>query len=218
MVSTKRSIVLVAFLVVLLGGVTGCFGLPQSDSEDPSEQRRTQKQGEQARQKTPDEYFPITLGSSWEYQGEGNEYAAFSRRIIYAQPPRAQIREENGGTVLASVVEVSEEAVSQVVAVGEAYDDPNLMDHETGETTVWLKAPLQVGTKWSSADATREITSVSAQITTPAGVFSDCVEVTVTHPNSTIVEYYKDGVGLVRREFGSGQLRVISFLSAYDIH
>jgi phosphoenolpyruvate-protein kinase (PTS system EI component) len=58
---------------------------------------------------------------------------------------------------------------------------------------------------------------INAALDTPAGRFENCVKVKITGQNSTIYEYYKEGVGLVRSEFLSGDTSVTSTLEKYNI-
>lgn len=163
----------------------------------------------------PGQYFPLSRGTVWQYQGEGNEYASFSREVIFTGGNRAQIREDNGGTVMAMIFETTEEAVTRVFSQGEVYDRVNLLDRSSGESTVILKAPLQPGTKWKEPNGEREIVDVNATVNTPAGKFEKCVKVKIAGQNSILYEYFKDGVGMVKREFISGESKVTSTLKEF---
>lgn len=165
----------------------------------------------------PADFFPMTKGSYWEYEGEGIEYASFTREVLFTDTNRAQFREDNGGTVIATVIEATDTAVIRVFSRAEAYGDENFMEKQANENTIILKAPIQVGTKWEVQDGTKEITAIDATVDTPAGEFNNCVAVTGHIGESTIVEYYKAGIGLVKREFTSGDTKVTSSLKKYEI-
>lgn len=165
----------------------------------------------------PADFFPMTQGSFWEYEGEGNEFASFTREVLYTDSNRAQFRENNGGTVMATVIEATDAAVIRVFSRGEAYGDENYMEKQPTENTILLKAPIQVGTKWEVPDGTKEITDVDVTVNTPAGEFQGCIAITGRYGESTIVEYYKAGIGLVKREFTSGKTKVTSSLKRYKI-
>jgi hypothetical protein len=201
---TRLGFVSVILLCLL---ATGCSGLLQSKTPNkvpPSP--------------TPGEYFPFTENSYWEYEGEGNEFASFTREVIFIKDNRAQIRENNGGTISTSVFETTDEAVTRVFFQGEAYNDVNLIEQEANDNTIILKAPLAVSTKWGKPESgLREIIDVNASVDTPAGTFDGCIKVKITGDNSTLYEYFKSGIGMVKREFVSGEDRVTSSLSKYEI-
>lgn len=168
--------------------------------------------------KKPGDYFPLTVGSSWQYLGEGNEYASFKRWVLFAGGNRAQTKTDNGGTVLAAVFEVTDNAVTRIFMQGEEYEDTNFLDAPPNDSTVILKAPLAVGTRWQDPKGiTREIAALDAAADTPAGTFENCIKVKVTDQNSIIFEYYREGVGMVKSEFTSGESRVTSTLEKYTI-
>lgn len=188
------------FLLILF--LAGCLTLTACSKAEPPK---------------PADFFPMTKGSFWEYEGEGNEFASFTREVLFTDSGRAQLRENNGGTVTASVIEATETAVIRVFSRAEAYGEENYMEKQATENTILLKAPVEVGTEWEVQDGIKEITDVNATVTTPAGKFEKCVAVTAHYGESTIVEYYKAGIGLVKREFTSGDTKVTSSLKRYEI-
>ena len=163
----------------------------------------------------PGDFFPVVMGSSWDYQGEGNEYASFTRKVLFTSENLAQIREDNGGTVSAAVYKISPESVSRVFFLGEAYGQTNYLKSPSNENIVILKTPLQVGTKWTGPNGTREIADLNAAVTTPAGSFTQCLKVKITDKNSTVYEYFKKGVGMVKREFITGDTKIFSSLKKH---
>jgi hypothetical protein len=165
----------------------------------------------------PGNYFPLTKGSTWKYQGEGNEYAAFNREVLFIKENLAQLKEDNGGTVSASIFKVTDNEIIRIYFQGEVYEAINLLDRQSNDDTIILKAPLETGTKWNNRDHGREIVDINATITTPAGKFENCIKVKITNPYSTLYEYYKEEVGLVKREFHSEQTLVTSSLEQYSV-
>lgn len=118
----------------------------------------------------------------------------------------------------AAVFEVTDSAVTRIFIKGEEYDETNFLDAPPNENTIILKASLEVGTRWvDQKGASREIVDIDATITTPAGKFVKCIKVKITDHNSTILEYYKEGVGMVKSEFVSGDTRVTSSLEKFNI-
>lgn len=167
--------------------------------------------------KKPADYFPLTKGSSWEYEGAGNEFASFKREVIFTDQKRAQIRENNGGTVSTAIFETTGNAVSRIFFQAETYDKVNLLDRQPNDNTIILQAPLKEGNKWGESDRQREIVDTNAVVETPAGKFEKCIKVKISGKNSTVFEYFKEGIGMVKREFHSGNEQVISTLSKYTI-
>jgi hypothetical protein len=167
------------------------------------------------------DFFPSTVGSVWSYKGEGNEYASFTRRVLFASGARVQVHESTGGTVLAIVYEISDTAVRRVFRREEAYQPVNLLNEKATEDVVVLRTPFKVGATWDSGTDRVEITDVNATVNTPAGTFANCLVLKKTSreaaDESVVREYYKAGVGLVLREFVSGTTRVTSSLESYDI-
>lgn len=206
-------VILLGILVSLT--IAGCAGPTRGVPEGEDKAQRGQMQPA----KKPGDYFPLTRGSNWYYKGEGNEYASFSRTVIYTRNNRAQMRMDNGGTVGAEVVEVTDNAVTRIFFKGEEYQETNFLDEPPNDQTVLLKAPLEVGSRWGDPEGgSREIVDVNAAVSVPAGTFENCITVKITNSNSTLFEYYKDGVGLVKREFVSGDVRVTSSLEEFKIN
>jgi hypothetical protein len=167
----------------------------------------------------PGQFYPLTVGSTWEYEGAGNEFASFTRKVVFAQGNLAQTSEDNGGTVTTRIVQTNENAVTVVYFSGEDYQPQNkLADGFTSnENDILLQAPVKVGTTWASKNANKSIVSITESIDTPAGKFDNCVKVKFTGQNDTIYQYYKSGVGLVKQEFISGNTAITSTLKKYDI-
>lgn len=169
----------------------------------------------------PGDYFPIAAGSSWDYAGEGNEYAAFKQDMPYTKDSQAQLYIDNGGTVATKVIEIADDAVTQLYFEGEQYDQENLLEKgfNSDENEVLIKTPLKAGTIWQNEGSTREIMSLEEKVDTPAGTFADCLKIRISQPDSTAVvyEYYAPKVGLVLREFVDGEAKVTSILKSYTI-
>jgi hypothetical protein len=163
------------------------------------------------------DFFPISKGSTWQYLGEGNEYASFSRKVLFLEGNRAQFVEDNGGTVSASIFKVTEDQIIRTFFQGEEYNQTNLLDKESNDNLAILKTPLKAGTKWETLRDVREIVDIDATVVAPAGTFEDCIKVSIKSENSTMHEYFKAGIGMVKREFESEGMVVTSTLEKYDI-
>lgn len=155
-------------------------------------------------------YLPPWLDASYEFSGEGIEYASFTRRITHTSPGFIQM-EDASGTNLAQVVEINAEEAKIIWAEEEFYEKRNLLypfsrEARTGDQVrdvVLLKAPAAVGTVWSDERFQREIVSVDQVLTVPFGTFYDVLVVkSRSHANDSFVhyEYYAINVGLIKRE------------------
>ncbi len=213
---------LLAFIILINILSTGCAKLSELNPGENKQKEETvpekdtkQDSNEIVPALKPGDFFPLSAGLSWEYQGEGNEYASFNRKVLFVKDNLAQIREDNGGTVSASVFETTNEAVTRVFFLGEAYGEENYLDSKPNENIVILKEPLKVGTKWEDPNGVREIVDVNSSVSTPAGDFEKCIKVKISNENSILYEYFKQGIGMVNREFISGETRVTSSLKKF---
>ncbi|MEL7568091.1 MAG: hypothetical protein AAGU27_24890 [Dehalobacterium sp.] len=220
--SFKVTLIFVIMMVIFITACnqTGKTNPEPEDNKSVLEENDSEKEISPPKdQITPDlsDYFPLSQGSTWQYLGEGNEYASFKREVIFAEGNRGQIKEDNGGTVSAVVFDVTDEAITRVFFQGESYENDNFLNAEPNDNLVILKAPLQVGTKWETDDSSREIVDLNASLDTPAGNFEKVLKMKITFPDSTMFEYYKDGVGMIKREYISGDFKVTSTLEKYEI-
>lgn len=212
----RRWLQIVMILLVLL--FAGCASQPSESSPAPAP-------GNSDPQPTSpvvsaQSFFPVKAGSTWTYQGQGNEFASFTREAVFSQGNRGQFKESNGGTVSSAVFEVNADAVTRIYFQGEQYQPENLLNSATfkgNDSTVLIKAPLAAGTTWTSGNMEKKIISVEAMVDAPAGKFDKCLQIETRTPESVVTEYYKEKIGLVKREFKSGDTVVTSTLSQYKI-
>jgi hypothetical protein len=165
----------------------------------------------------PGDYFPLTLNSYWKYLGEGNEFASFSRNVIYVKDNLAQVEETNPGTTIGQVFETTDTMVRRVYFAGEQYERTNLLGEKPNDDLVILKAPIKVGTSWMTKGGQRTIVAIDAVVKAPAGEFKNCLKVKIAAPDARLYEYYCKGVGLVKREFIAGGSTVTSTLESYEV-
>lgn len=210
----------VLMLILICSFTTGCAKTHVSPPHQPlaekTDRSPLKKQPPKASVLKPGDYFPLMKGASWEYQGEGNEYASFSRKVLFTKENLAQISEDNGGTVSTSIFQTTPQSVTRVFFAGETYSVQNYLDSPPNEANVLLQAPIKVGTKWQTSLGTREIVDLHARVDTPSGTFSDCLKIKIPAADSTTFEYYKRAVGLVKREFISGEAKVTSALKKFS--
>jgi hypothetical protein len=75
--------------------------------------------------------------------------------------------------------------------------------------------PIEKGTSWTAAAGIRTITDTAAAVTTPLGQYT-AVEVTTEGAESKTLDYYAEGVGLVKSVFRTGDAEITSSLSAVE--
>jgi hypothetical protein len=151
-------------------------------------------------------YFPVDQNLLWVYEGEGNEYASFTRRVMYRRDDLVQMAEDNGGTRMAMVFRVVPEGVTKIFMIPEFYTEKNLLAESANRADQVLKAPLQVGTVWQEDQNLREVLSIDERVIVPAGTFTNVLKIRVTAKSQSgdqLLEYYAPDVGLILREFTS---------------
>jgi len=55
------------------------------------------------------------------YEGTGNEYASYNVMVDYVNESKVQQRIDNGGTVMANIVEIADGKLTRSYSRGEAY-------------------------------------------------------------------------------------------------
>jgi len=165
---------------------------------------------------TVTDYYPIRENVRYVYEGTGNEFASFSVYNDYATGTRMQQRIDNGGTVTASVIEVSDGKVTCVYNRGETYWRENLLDKSGDNEEVLLMEPIAEGTAWKlSNGSTRTITGVSENVDTPSGSYS-AVSVVTEGSDGKTTDYYAKNIGLVKRISAGEGYEVTSSLSGIE--
>lgn len=177
-------------------------------------------------------YFPAYVGASYVFEGEGMEFAAFTRKITYTSADLIQI-EDLSGTNLVQIVKHNAHEVKIVWSQEEFYEKRSLLPAwETGsipnaagrgELTL-LKAPIRAGTTWSDQSFQREIVAVDASIAVPLGLFEDVV-VVKNQPLSTRgavqYDYYAKNIGLIKRESifeeNGEEFSIVSALESFSL-
>lgn len=165
-------------------------------------------------------FYPLKEGNMWEYEGEGMEYASFIQKVVFSRGNRHQVAIDNGGTVIANVLEESKDSIVNTYRSGEAYNGENLLDKPSNVNIIILQAPLEKGNFWISEENHYEIIDTEADVVVPAGEFDGCIAVRVTFKDQTsnMTYYYKQGIGMVQSEFrtNSGDL-ITSKLKRYEL-
>ena len=165
------------------------------------------------------DYFPLRKGSKWVYQGTGNEYASFTREVVFTEGNLAQTLEMNGGANVTKIVQVTGSTATEIFKREEPSDPVNLLHEESNEQRILLKSPLSIGTKWNDGNTQIEIVDTSATVKTPAGTFKNCIKVksTFSGDSSIMYQYYAKGVGMVQQDFIFEGEKISSSLESYHL-
>jgi len=163
------------------------------------------------------DYFPLHKGDKWVYRGEGNEYASFSREVLFTEGNLAQILERNGGADVTKIFQITGSTVTEVFKRVEQSAPVNLLHEKANEQRILLKAPLLTGTKWNDGDTQFEIVDTAATVKTPAGTFANCLKIrsVFSADSSVMYQYYAKGVGMVEQDFITGGEKISSSLESY---
>lgn len=167
------------------------------------------------------DYFPLRRGSKWVYQGTGNEYASFSREVLFTEGNLAQVLEINGGADVSKVYQLNSKGVYEIFKREEPSDPVNLLHEKATGQRLLLQSPLAVGTKWEDGNSLWEIVDTAATIETPAGTFKNCIKVksvSLADSKSVMYQYYAKGVGMVQQDFiyDKGE-KISSSLESYQL-
>jgi hypothetical protein len=164
-------------------------------------------------------YFPTNPASTWSYAGYGNEFAAFTRKVLLKQGDQVQIMEDNGGTRMGQVYQVTAETVIQTYSTEEYYSDKNLLGEKSNRHLILLKAPLKAGAVWQDDRDKHEVLSINETVQVPAGTFSKVIKVKITSLDSQQeawqFEYYAPHTGLIMREFMGKDYAIASKLKVF---
>ena len=158
------------------------------------------------------DYFPLKGNILMDYEGIGNEYAEETTYVDYLTDDTIQIRAMNPGTTMAKVYRIENGELRMVYSLGEYYYLSDFTGLSNENTDVLLKEPLEVGTEWLSSDGQkRYISDTDKTIDTPAGSFETLV-VTTEGDESTTYYYFAKDIGIVKKEFVSGEFTVTTTL------
>ncbi|MFO8069298.1 MAG: GerMN domain-containing protein [Alkalibacterium sp.] len=170
--------------------------------EDPEDEDETEAEIEQ----DVTVWFPQLEDTLLDYEGQGNEFAPFTRYPQFVKDDTLQMVESTGGTDVVTIYAYSDEEVREVFKRAETYfredfDDTGLAS-EQEDFEIILQQPLEVGHSWESpSGSTAEITGVNIEKDLPIGTVLT-LEVTRLFDNgSEIIEYYGEDFGLVERVF-----------------
>lgn len=167
-----------------------------------------------------DDWLPLAVGNSWNYSTEGlmvSEGDSTDIEGVFEREITCKVSHQQGFDVweLESMLEMTfhprEGSSYTVTDTSYSYvylDDTELRLYEdtiTTEYQLMLMLPLEVGDTWypfpDDTTVVREVMSISASVTVPAGSFTGCSHVRDTDstaPESESAIYFARGVGSLR--------------------
>lgn len=237
--------ILILNLLLIIALLIGCTGDTKSESNIPkvSEKSQTTKSKDSLsntkkqdksskedklnkqdkKQLNIKSYYPIKENTKYSYQGTGNEYASYSVYTEYTSKGKVQNRVDNGGTVLAEVIEVNDNAVTKLLSSPEYYyregllQDATLNARDKSKEEILLKSPIKKGNTWTLNDGRkRTITNISVDVKTPMKSYKAIEVTTEGKGQGKTIDYYVKDVGLVKTVFTSDEMEVKSELKAID--
>lgn len=197
----KRNLLVILFLVFAIT-VSGCSQII-GNSEDGKELEK---------KSSISEYFPFKENTYYDYEGIGNEFAEQETFFEYIEGDRAQIKISNPGTTVIKVLEMTEDALTEIYYEAEFYHIENMINSSNEKPEILLKEPLEVGNSWSDLEGhKRSITGVNIEIETPFGEFKAIEVTTEFGENRTTKKYYAKDIGLVASiyEDENGQVKTL---------
>jgi hypothetical protein len=213
------------FVALLIGALVGCgMNKPNSENENinggnnqkDSDKVANENKEPESQLLTIKDFYQMKKDTRYIYEGNGNEFSSYTLYFDYIADQKGQQRIDNGGTVIASVVELKDGKLTKVFSRGEAYYRENFLEATGEQGEILLKEPLQKGTTWTLKDSRkRTITNTSVDITTPTGNYK-AIEVTTESGNDKTVDYYAKDVGLVKTVFNSGDNEITSTLAKIE--
>lgn len=165
---------------------------------------------------TIEDFFPNTDNQFYEYTGDGNEYAGFSEHTVYSGDNRKQYLRNNTGTQVVEVAALQDNQIVILYHEGETYHRENVLDKSDEPIEVLLQGPFEVGTSWEAPDnRTKTITGLEVPVTTELGEY-EALEVTTEWEDSetTNVDYYAPGIGLVKSIYTDQGMEVLTEISS----
>lgn len=219
----KRKILFIS-LISIIALLFGC-----TDPQSPAEPNKPSNPVKPSKPDKVDEvlqissYYPIKDNTRYIYEGVGNEYASYEAYVSYTEGNKVQRRVDNGGTVVAEIVEVGENEITKLLSKPEIYYREDFLRENIGDSKqkqaseILLKKPLKKGNSWSLDDGRkRTITNIAADVDA-LGNKHKAIEVTTEgSDNSKTMDYYVKDIGLVKSIFVADEMEVSSTLKEIE--
>ena len=175
-------------------------GESEMEPESPAEEVETPSEEGVGVTYTVDELYPFEENVYRVYEGMGNEFAGYDEYVDFLSDSRIQLRRNNGGTEIVSVLEKKDGMLVEIISKAETYYKENFLDKDPEENKILLKEPLTLDASWDSEGQTATVTGVDVEVKTGIGTFTalEVTRVTKGKESEKRVEYYVRGMGLVK--------------------
>ncbi len=187
---------------------------PSNTSKQPTDldEKNDNIDPKQTSSYTIKDYFPFKENTKYVFEGKGNEYAFYTVYVDYIKGDKIQLRKNNGGTEVVSVIENKNGQLKTIFSKEEAYYREDFTSKPSDKEDILLKEPLIKGTSWTLSNGTkRYISNINVDVTTPAGNFK-AIEVTTEGNGSKTLDYYGLNAGLIKTVYNSNGMEVTSTL------
>ncbi|KJS21502.1 MAG: hypothetical protein VR72_10185 [Clostridiaceae bacterium BRH_c20a] len=209
------------FILIICLFITLSLGCSRGEKGKVDEKPPETKPPEEPAKKelTIQDVYPLNQGDYLKFAGSGNEYAAFEQKVLFREGDRIQLQSATGGTVMAFIYEIKDGQLMVVYSQEEFYEEENILNRENEMSEVILKEPIEAGNTWESGEKQYTIEAIDAVITTPAGEFKDCIQISVATDeyNYRSNVFYKPGLGLIKQEYISDDYQVVAELEQYNV-
>ena len=152
-------------------------GEPEMEPESPAEEAETPSEEGVGVTYTVDELYPFEENVYRFYEGTGNEFSGYDEYVDFLDGSRIQLRRNNGGTEIVSVLEKKDGMLVEIISRPETYYKENFLDKDPEENRILLKEPLTLNASWESDGQTVTVTGVDVEVKTGIGTFK-ALEVT----------------------------------------
>lgn len=175
-------------------------GESEMEPESPAEEVETPSEEGVGVTYTVDELYPFEENVYRFYEGTGNEFSGYDEYVDFLDGSRIQLRRNNGGTEIVSVLEKKNGMLVEIISRPETYYKENFLDKDPEENRILLKEPLTLDASWDSEGQTATVTGVDVEVKTGIGTFTalEVTRVTKGKESEKRVEYYVRGMGLVK--------------------
>ncbi len=154
------------------------------------------------------DWIPMAEDTLLDYEGDGIEYASFTRYPQFVHEDTYQFVESTSGTDVVFIYEYTDQEVREIFVRPETYFRDDFVDTELSSEQenheILLQLPIEIGQSWESPTGSiSEITNIDFEIDTEFGTF-EAIEVTRTVDETDTLYYYAEGLGLVERVSNPG--------------
>jgi hypothetical protein len=192
-------------------------GEKDTNSKESTKENNTTKPGENNNNSKSsysiDDYFTFKENVKYNYAGTNSEYAEYTTYIDYINGNKVQLRSNNGGTEIVTVLQNSNGEIKKIFQRSQCYYRENFTNKVANTEEILLKEPLVVGTTWKLSNGSKKyISKVDVKVPMESGEYN-ALEVTTENINGEIdLHYYVVNKGLVKSVYDANKMSITSTL------